>query len=152
MSKYSFEDDIEISKPELAKVQLEEAIDLFLSGKRISVITLAGAAEEIFSRLLNLRGEQSTIEESFKSIQQIRENTSHCVMEDKTKNDIFNQWNKNKNLLKHHNKKDDLTITFSPFDEAYMMLQRAINNSEKLGLSLKNRQEYENWLIENIYM
>ena len=152
MSKYSFEEDIEISKSELAKIQLEDAIDLFLSGKRISVITLAGAAEEIFARLLNIKGEQSIIEESFSSIQQLREEILHSVMDEKSKNEIFNEWNKNKNILKHHNKKDDISISFSPFDESYMMLQRAILNSEKLGVSLKNRQEYENWLIENIYM
>jgi hypothetical protein len=152
MSKYSFEKDVEISKSELAKIQLEDAIDLFLSGKRISVITLAGAAKEVFARLSNLKGQQSAIEESFSSIQQLREETSHSIMGDKSENEIFNDWNKSKNILKHHNKKDGVSISFSRFDESYMMLQRAIHNSAKLGMSIKNRQEYENWLIENIYM
>ena len=56
MSKYSDEPDIEISKANLAKVQLEDAITLFLSGKRISAITLAGAADGI------LRSEEHTSE------------------------------------------------------------------------------------------
>ncbi len=40
MGQYSDEPDIEISKLDIAKTQLEDAIDLFLSGKRISAITL----------------------------------------------------------------------------------------------------------------
>ena len=79
MSKYSFEDDVTLTKAEIARFQLEDAIELFLAGKRISAVTLAGAAEEIFSRLLNLQGEASTAEETWEQIDPIvAKNTGIC--------------------------------------------------------------------------
>ncbi|MEJ1436307.1 MAG: hypothetical protein RPU61_03210 [Candidatus Sedimenticola sp. (ex Thyasira tokunagai)] len=152
MSKYSYEDDIKITKAELAKVQLEDAIDLFLSGKRISVITLAGAAEEIFARILNIQGDDSVAEETWRNIEEVRKETGLLFAGDRNKNDAFKEWNKYRNILKHHSKNDGDTVSFSPFDEAYEMINRAKLNADKLRITLKNRVDYENWLIENIYM
>ena len=152
MSKYSFEEDIVISKAELAKTQLEDAIDLFLSGKRISVITLAGAAEEVFSRLLNIKGEKSVAEETWEHIEEVRKKTGLAFAGNRTKKDAFREWNEHRNILKHHSEKDKDPVKFSPFDEAYEMINRANLNAERLGIVAKNYQDYENWLIENIYM
>lgn len=151
MGSYSEEGDIEISKAELAKVQLEDAIDLFLAGKRISVITLAGAADGIFSGLLNQRGEFSAAEDTWNDIEEVRAKTGLAYAADRTKKDAFNEWNEHRNRLKHHDKRDDDVLRFSAFDEAYYAIQRANLDAEKLGIVAKNRQEYENWLIENIY-
>ena len=151
MSKYSFEEDVIMSKAELAKTQLEDAIDLFLSGKRISVITLAGAAEEIFSRLLNIKKENSASEETWENIELIRNKTGLPYAGVRTKSDAFREWNQFKNALKHHSGKDEDPIEFSPFDAAYEMINRANINADKLGIIARNRQEYESWLIENIY-
>ncbi len=152
MSKYSYEEDIVISKLNLAKIQLEDAIDLFLSGKRISVVTLAGAAEEIFSRLLNLKDEKSAAEKTWQHIEEVREETGLEFAGERTKKDAFKEWNELRNILKHHSKNDKDPVEFSPFDEAYEMINRANVNAERLGIYAKNRQEYENWIIENILM
>lgn len=152
MGKYSEERDIEISKLDLAKVQLEDAIDLFLSGKRISVITLAGAADGIFSGLLKNRGELTAAEDIWKEIEEVRARTGLAYAGNRNERDAFKEWNEHRNRLKHHDKRDEEFISFSAFDEAHHALQRAILDTEKLGVEVKNRQEYENWLIENIYM
>lgn len=151
MGSYSEEEDIEISKAELAKAQLEDAIDLFLAGKRISVITLAGAADGIFSGLLNQRGEFSAAEDTWNEIEEVRAKTGLAYAGGRTKKDAFNEWNEHRNRLKHHDKRDGDVLQFSAFDEAYHAIQRANLDAEKLGIVAKNRQEYENWLIENIY-
>ena len=61
MSKYSFEVNLTLTKQDIAILQLEDAIDLFLARKWISAVTLAGAAEEIFARLLNLGSKPSAV-------------------------------------------------------------------------------------------
>jgi len=152
MGKYSEEDDVEIRKVDLAKEQLEDAIDLFLAGKRFSVITLAGAADGIFAGLLKKRGESSTAEDTWKEIEEVRTKTGLAYAGDRNRKDAFNEWNEHRNRLKHHDKRDKEVLVFSAFDEAYHAIQRANLDAEKLGIEAKNRQEYENWLIENIYM
>lgn len=151
MGKYSCEDNCNIPKSDVARLQLEDAIDLFLINKRLSSITLAGAAEEIFARLLKQRGERSVVEESFRVVQEIREKTGFVAMGGRKKSEIFKEWNGARNTLKHHDETDDDTVTINLFDEAYMMIQRALANADKLGVNLRNRHEYENWLVENIY-
>lgn len=152
MGKYSEEDDVEISKADLAKTQLEDAIDLFLAGKRISVITLAGAADGIFSGLLSDHGNCSAAEDTWKGIEEVRATTGLAYAGDRTKKHAFNEWNKHRNRLKHHDKRDEGILIFNGFDEAYLAIQRANLDAERLGIVAKNRQEYENWLVENIYM
>lgn len=152
MTTLGFEDDTQITKGEIAKIQLAEAINLFLAGKYLCAITLAGAAEEVLARLLNQRGEISVVEKSFQSIQNIREKTGLSVMSGKPKNEIFNEWNSARNTLKHHGKTDDETVTINLFDEAYWMIKRGLANAEKLGISIKNQIDFENWIIVNINM
>lgn len=152
MSTLGFEDDTRISKVEIARTQLVEAIDLFLSAKFLCAITLAGAAEEIFARLLNQRGDISVVEESFKAIQNIREETGLSVMSGKTKNEIFKEWNSARNTLKHHGKDDDNVLTINLFDEAYWIIKRSIANAEKLEVPIKNQLDFENWIVVNINM
>ena len=152
MSKYSFEDDVILTKAEIARVQLEDAIELFLAGKRISAITLASAAEEIFARLLNLQDEASAAEETWEDIEEVRAATGLPYAGARTKSDAFREWNKERNALKHHSNVDEDPFTFSPFDAAFEMINRANTNGDRLGVVASNRQDYENWLIENIYL
>ena len=152
MSTLGFEDDTRISKVEIARTQLVEAIDLFLSGKFLCAITLAGAAEEIFARLLNQRGDISVVEESFKAIQHIREKTGLSVMSGKTKHEIFSEWNSARNKLKHHGKEDDEVLTINLFDEAYWMIKRSLTNAKRLEIRIKNQLDFENWIVININM
>ena len=152
MSKYSFEDDVVLSKTEIARFQLEDAIELFLAGKRVSAITLASAAEEIFARLLNLRGEVSAVEETWEHIEEVRAETGLPYAGARTKCDAFREWNEKRNALKHHSKADKDPLIFSPFDAAFEIINRANINGDRLGVVANNRRDYENWLIENIFL
>ncbi len=85
-------------------------------------------------------------------LRQYEKKTGLAYAGDRTKNKAFNEWNEDRNILKHHDKRDSDTLKFSVFDEAYHAIQRANLDGEKLGVVAANREDYENWLIENIYM
>ena len=149
-SKFSFEENIALMKSEIAMIQLEDAIDLFMSGKRISAITLASAADGILAGLLKQRGETSVAEDTWKHIEEVRTVTGLAYAGERTKNEIFNEWNYHRNSLKHHDKRDGEILEFSAFDQAYSAIERAKVDAAKLGLTARNLQEYENWVIETL--
>ena len=145
-----YSDDVRIEKCEIARLQLVEAISLFLRGNYVCALTLAGAAEEIFARLLNAMCIPSTIEESFISIQTVKEQTPFAVMDGKPKCKIFNEWNAARNELKHHDKEGAEIITINLFDEAYWMVRRALSNASNAGIVIINAGDFESWVICNI--
>ena len=147
-----YEDDTEISKTEIAQVQLTEAIALFIEEKFLCALTLSGAAEEVLARLLNAKGEKSVVEESFEQVQKIREATGLAVMDKKPKNEVFNQWNAGRNTVKHHNKNESEIVTINLFDEGYWMIKRALANASRLGIPIHNELDFENWCIEQIHL
>lgn len=67
-----YEPDAELSKTEIARIQLVEAIDQFLKGNWICSITLAGAAEAILAGLLANAGVSSVVEDATAQIDAIR--------------------------------------------------------------------------------
>ena len=123
-----------------------------MKGRRVSCITLAGAADGIFSGLLKQRGKLSPAEESWDRITELREETGLSYAGDRTQNDAFREWNESRNRLKHHDSRDEEELKINVFDQAYYSIQRAISGADMLDLVANNRQEYENWLIENVYM
>ena len=152
MPSLDYEESIFISKAQIAMTQLEDAIDLFIKGNRISSITLAGAADGVLSGLLKQNGLLSPAEETWASIEETRRSTGLPFAGDRSKKDAFNEWNSTRNKLKHHDDRDEEQIEVNVFDEAYYAIQRANADAEKLGLEARNRQAYENWLIENVFM
>ena len=147
-----YEDDTTISKVEIARVQLAEAIALFLSEKFLCATTLAGAAEVVFAGLLSQRGLKSVVEDSTETIRTIREHTGLALAGGKKAADIYNQWNDIRNKLKHHGKNDSESITVNLFDESYWMIKRALENAKKLSVEIHNESDFENWVIVNIHM
>jgi hypothetical protein len=147
-----YENDTRISKREIATLQLCEAIALFLIGRYVCAITLAGAAEAVLAGLLAQRGELSVTEDSTAAIQTLRGNTGLAAGGKKKRNELFNDWNAAKNRLKHHNKDEEETLILNLFDEAYWMIKRAAVNAEKLKIQIKNRVDFENWIVVNINM
>ncbi|MFK5951402.1 MAG: hypothetical protein QM500_21820 [Methylococcales bacterium] len=151
-SKLSFEENVTLKKSEIAMLQLEDAINLFMSGKRISVITLAGASDGILAGLLEQRGETSAADDTWNHIEEVRDKTGIAFAGERTKKDAFKEWNYHRNRLKHHDKRDEEVLKFSAFDQAYYSIQRANADAKKLGLKARNLQIYENWVIETICM
>jgi|GEM_PF-1808920 len=151
MPSLEHEDSIKISKADVALTQLEDAIDLFLIGKRLSSITLAAAADGIFSGLLNQKGEKSAAEETWGNIERARESTELNIAGDRNKKDAFNEWNWHQNRLKHHNNRDDEWLEINVIDHAYYAIKRALADSERLGFKPRNHFLFEKWLFENIF-
>ena len=147
-----YQDDTQIGKREIAQTQLKEAIALFLDEKFLCAITLAGAAEEVLARLLNVADEKSVVEESVESIQRLRETTGLAIMENRSKKEIFNLWNNARNTIKHHNENSEENVTINLFDEAYWMIKRALANASKLGVPISNAVDFENWCIVELHL
>ena len=150
-----YEDDVEILKTEIARIQLVEAINLFLQEKYICAVTLAGASEAIFAGFLSVNGINSVVEDATDAIEIIR-NKSNLYgnllkpMQGKTDKEIYNVWNGARNNFKHHGKNDDLKITVNIFDESYWMIKRALANAKKSNIFIENENYFENWVVLNI--
>ncbi len=147
-----FEDDSRISKVEIAKLQINEAIAQFLEGNFVCAITLAGAGEAVLAGILTAAGESSVVEDSTNSIQRIRKVPELSAMDESKPKEIYNSWNQARNQLKHHNKAEEDFVTMNLFDEAYWMLKRALTNSKKLSINITKEKEFEKWIIINISM
>ncbi|NBB33762.1 hypothetical protein [Pseudomonas sp. BC115LW] len=108
------------SRLELASNQLEAAIGLFVSGgDRFSVITLAGAADVILSRLILNKGKENFTDAILKTekVQKTREELGREV------NDMFFI-----NQLKHMDPGDDGYIDLEPEDCAIGAILKALAN------------------------
>jgi hypothetical protein len=117
-----------INKIDIARRQLDVAVDLFLSdGDLISVITLAGAAEEIFGKIAVSKSKDSALGFIVKSHKALGSTL--------VKNEIINQANMVKNALKHADRGSDENIEFDQKQEAIAMLSRAIINFSKIDMA-----------------
>jgi len=147
MSTLGYKNAEIFQKKDIAKLQLIEAINLFVSENFLCSLTLAGAAEELFAGLLRSLDKKPVIEDSINRIKEIRENIGITVMEERTKSEIIKEWNHAKNRIKHHDADESKTVYFNDCDEAYWMIKRAILNAESLGISIPNKLDFENWVI-----
>ncbi|NIK31400.1 hypothetical protein FHY15_000496 [Xanthomonas arboricola] len=109
-----------ISKSEIAKRQIETACAVFLSGgDYLSVVTLAGAAEEILGSLLKRAGKSHMMD--------------HLVELDKKLSggrkfsEVSDEVNRARNALKHARDASEDLVEVAP-GEADAMLVRAIAN------------------------
>ena len=122
-----FEDHSTLSKRDIARVQLVEAITLFLGGKFLCSITLAGAAESVLAGLLSTLGERSAVEESTDSWKQIASQIGLKVFKFKNDTDYYNDWNQARNAIKHQSKYESERLTINLFAGA------SIRNSRPFG-------------------
>ena len=111
---------MQLSKLDIAKRQLEAAIELhFSGGDYLAVITLAGAAEEILGKLLQRKGDRAMIDDL---VELDRELTGGRPFET-----IRKEVNGARNSLKHANDSSEDQVAVEP-GEAVAMLARAIVN------------------------
>jgi hypothetical protein len=145
-----YEEDTVISKIEIAALQLEEGIVLFIDKNFLCALTLAGASEEILSRLLNSRCLSSAVEESVEIVKKLQQAIGISALHGFSEKNMYKSWNSARNSVKHHNENESETITLNLFDEAYWMISRALHNAKKLEIEIKNARDFENWIICNI--
>lgn len=113
-------------KVAIARSQLETALQLFRDGKDLfSVITLAGAAEEILGNLLNERGQDNAL----RALQRAAADMyRHLFGEEAGAKQFAQRANRARNALKHHDPGQPRTVTLDPLEEATDMLDRAVSN------------------------
>ena len=126
-------------RTDLALSQLETALRLFFEGiDYASVVTLAGAADEIFGNLLKSEGRESSLESLKKSVAAISEK---LYGEPTPPSHIADRANRAKNSLKHWDPGDPHIIKFDLPQEARDMLYRAIDNYWTLEQKLSPAME-----------
>ena len=127
----------------MAKEQLEDAIDMLISGRYISCLTLAGAAEEVFTALadaklgknpFNLIHELINYDLAAGGHQQISRGKFRKVR------------NSARNLVKHHDQGDDESVHINRRGQAAAKLGQAIISADMLEVKYKNKRKYNVWL------
>lgn len=117
---------------EVARKQLETAIRLFFYAEDyFSVTTLAGASEEIFGRILENLGKETSHSSYARTFSIVVEALKGEKIPDKN---IKIGTNRARNKLKHFNSMNDLKVVLSPREDAIHMLNRATDNYVKLNL------------------
>lgn len=111
---------------DLALSQLETALSLYFAAQDYaSVVTLAGAADEVFGKLLTAAGKESSLESLKKAVCAIHE---RLYGEPTPPKQIADRANSAKNSLKHWDEGDPMLVKFDLEQEAKDMLFRAIDN------------------------
>jgi len=119
-----------INKLDVAIAQLETALEPYLSnGCRISVTTLAGAAEEILGRYLEIEKEETALAETVRIVCLLHKKRCGTTPEPKL---IKKRANLAKNSFKHMDLEGDFDIAVDVEEEASDMLNRAVDNYWKL--------------------
>ena len=128
----------EIKSTDLAIEQLETALRLFKETEEyISVITLAGAAEEILGKACREQGIKNAIEEmqhSFYLLRKIRFGDSATDEKKKSDKWLADRANHARNKAKHVNPVVEPLVKIDAKEEAKDLLQRALDNLWALGL------------------
>ena len=134
---------------ELAKIQLDTALDLFLDQRNSpAAITLAGAAENIFGRALAIRGSKAALKSAYDSIAETHQILYKEKLDEKT---FTSHKNRIRDALKHlQDKNGGPTVTVDLENAACWMLVRAIHNGKELGFEFERFHEFDNWFYENI--
>ena len=134
------------TKIEIAVKQIETAIDIYMRGQDFfSLITLAGAGEEILGRLIENSGGRHSLNKQAEALIEIHKVINQKEVDLKT---ARNTINKSKNSIKHMGSSQDETIIMDPTFEAEAMLYRAIENYYALtGRLTEKMLSYNNSII-----
>jgi len=135
---------LKLHKKEIAGRQIDTAVDLFLEGKDyLSVITLAGAGEEIIGNLLKRGKRKNVVNHLLDLDKRISQGRDFIV--------VNQEINGFRNALKHAtDPSEDLMEVIQDQEHAIAMLSRALSNYYALegGLS-PNMERFYTWLQQN---
>jgi len=136
-------------KLDIACQQLNTAIDLFFDkANHYSVITLAGAAEEILGRYMELIGKQSSLTGIVKGTAFVHKHLYGEELPHKTFKMLANMA---RNSIKHLDSDQDLTVTFDSKEEMIDMLVRATDNFYGLEIPESNQvKSFNEWYMSNV--
>jgi hypothetical protein len=115
-----------LNKIDVAKTQLDAAIQAYGRGEDVIAVTLAGAAEEIFGALCCRQKIKNAVEK-------IAELPALSVISDNVQKRM-NFLNAVRNCLKHANKPNEDVFVMADLD-SFVMIVRALGNAELLGIT-----------------
>ena len=117
-----------LTKLEVAEVQLFHAVELYLAGSHlVSVITLAGAAEEILGELVKRKSNVNALDEKIEKLLKMHD---LIFKESANRKEFVKLRNKARNGFKHIGNSETMELNLE--DEAVKLLNRAIRNYKKL--------------------
>jgi len=132
-----------IHKTEIARLQLDTAIDLFLDDADfISSLTLAGASEEISGKLLEREGKDSML----KQLHSWYEETSG---EKIAYGEFAKRTNLARNCLKHATVKEEDELEIYRWEAVQMIMRAMTNYKELMGKPSEAMEKMAEWLHEN---
>lgn len=111
-------------KINVAKEQLEDGIRLFFEERYLSSLTLLGAAEEVFGRILEERTGKDFIEPFWQQVNRIRTTLGSPHI---SKRELRRMFTASRNWLKHHTPGEAQAQYVNRFGEAFHMIQAATN-------------------------
>jgi hypothetical protein len=115
-----------LNKVDVARTQLDAAIQAYGRGEDVVAVTLAGAAEEIFGALCC----RQNIQNAVKKIAQLP--PLSVISDDPQKR--ISYLNDIRNCLKHANKLNEDVFVMADLD-SFVMIVRALGNAELLGIT-----------------
>lgn len=130
------------SRLDLASVQLDKAISLFLNGEHLCALTLAGAAEEILGKLTNAAGNAHALETIAADMVPLL--ALQGVFTDAK--EIYGHLNHARNGAKHLLAADELVVDWP---DSLVMLLRAVPMARELGARTTLQDELIEWMVAN---
>ncbi len=133
-------------KINLAKEQLEDAIELLINGRYISCLTLAGAAEEVFTALVDIKLGKNP----FNIIHELINHDLAVEGYQKISRGSFRKVrNRARNLVKHHDFGDEESVHINRQHQALATLGQAMISADLLDVKYKNKRKYNAWLKQH---
>ncbi len=131
------------SKLNAAVVQLDKAIELFLTGEHLCAVTLAGAAEEILGTLSRRAGKPAAVDYIVDFHGPKSAETGELV----SKKEMVDALNSARNAAKHADAGGD-EISISDMD-AVILLMRAVPMARQLGADTEHFHRLFIWYRDN---
>ncbi|EJO2021568.1 hypothetical protein RQY88_004274 [Vibrio vulnificus] len=133
-------------KINLAKEQLEDAIELLINGRYISCLTLAGAAEEVFTALVDIKLGKNP----FNIIHELINHDLAVEGHQNISRGSFRKVrNRARNLVKHHDFGDEESVHINRQHQALATLGQAMISADLLDVKYKNKRKYNAWLKQH---
>jgi hypothetical protein len=134
---------MKLHKTEIARHQIDTAIDLFLEDKDfISALTLAGAGEELTGKLIERAGGENMLQKL------------HAWYEKTTGEEIkFGEFAKNtnftRNTLKHANNAEEDELELQRWETVQMIMRAMTNYKELVGEPSEKMKVMAGWIAKN---
>ena len=133
-------------KINLAKEQLEDAIELLVNGRYISCLTLAGAAEEVFTALVDVKMDKNPFNIIHELINYDLADKGHQQI---SRGKFRKIRNSARNLVKHHDRGDEESVHINRRSQALATLGQAMISADLLEVKYKNKRKYNAWLKQH---